>query len=38
MCRIAAYLGEAIALEKFLLEPPHSLRVQAWAMQDSGQD
>ena len=31
MCRIAAYLGETISLEKFLLEPPHSLRVQGWA-------
>jgi len=31
MCRIAAYLGTPIPLEKFLLEPPHSLRVQAWA-------
>jgi glutamine amidotransferase len=31
MCRIAAYLGEPVALGKFLLEPPHSLEVQAWA-------
>jgi glutamine amidotransferase len=31
MCRIAAYLGESIPLEKFLLAPPHSLRVQGWA-------
>jgi len=31
MCRIAAYLGETIPLEKFLLQPPHSLRVQGWA-------
>ena len=31
MCRIAAYLGETIPLEKFLLDPPHSLRVQGWA-------
>ncbi len=31
MCRIAAYLGAAIALEKLLLEPPHSLLVQGWA-------
>ncbi len=31
MCRIAAYLGEAIALEQFLLAPPHSLLVQGWA-------
>jgi len=31
MCRIAAYLGESIALEKLLLEPPHSLLVQGWA-------
>lgn len=31
MCRIAAYLGEPIALGKLLLEPPHSLQVQSWA-------
>lgn len=31
MCRIAAYLGEPIALEQFLLAPPHSLLVQGWA-------
>lgn len=31
MCRIAAYLGESISLEKFLLDPPHSLQVQGWA-------
>ncbi len=31
MCRIAAYLGEPIALGKFLIEPPHSLQVQGWA-------
>lgn len=31
MCRIAAYLGEPIALGRFLLEPPHSLYVQSWA-------
>jgi glutamine amidotransferase len=31
MCRIAAYLGEPIALEKFLIDPPHSLMVQSWA-------
>ena len=31
MCRIAAYLGEAIALEKLVLDPPHSLLVQSWA-------
>ncbi|WP_455234381.1 ergothioneine biosynthesis protein EgtC [Thiogranum longum] len=34
MCRIAAYLGEAIALGKFLLDPPHSLKVQGWAPQE----
>lgn len=31
MCRIAAYLGEPVTLEKFLLEPPHSLHVQSQA-------
>jgi glutamine amidotransferase len=31
MCRIAAYLGEPIALGRLLLEPPHSLYVQSWA-------
>jgi len=31
MCRIAAYLGEPIALGKFLIDPPHSLQVQGWA-------
>jgi len=31
MCRIAAYLGTAIALDKLILEPPHSLLVQSWA-------
>jgi len=30
MCRIAAYLGETITLERFLLQPPHSLLVQSW--------
>lgn len=29
MCRLAAYLGPAIPLRKFLLEPPHSLYRQA---------
>lgn len=29
MCRLAAYLGPAIALRQFLLEPPHSLYRQA---------
>ncbi len=31
MCRIAAYLGEPIALNRFLIEPAHSLQVQGWA-------
>ncbi len=31
MCRMAAYLGLEITLEDFLLNPPHSLRAQAWA-------
>lgn len=31
MCRMAAYLGPEIALEDFLLHPPHSLRTQARA-------
>lgn len=31
MCRIAAYLGQPIALERLMSEPPHSLLVQSWA-------
>ncbi len=31
MCRIAAYLGEPVALSRFLLDPPHSLEIQSWA-------
>jgi len=31
MCRLAAYLGPPVALERFLLQPPHSLMVQSWA-------
>ncbi len=31
MCRLAAYLGTAIPLSRFLLDPPHSLMVQSWA-------
>jgi gamma-glutamyl hercynylcysteine S-oxide hydrolase len=31
MCRHAAYLGPEIALSRLLLDPPHSLEVQAWA-------
>ncbi len=31
MCRMAAYLGPEIALEQFLLAPPHSLLMQARA-------
>ena len=30
MCRLAAYLGPPIRLERFLLEPPHSLYRQSW--------
>ena len=30
MCRLAAYLGPAIPLQQFLLEPPHSLYRQSW--------
>ena len=30
MCRLAAYLGPAISLQQFLLEPPHSLYRQSW--------
>ena len=31
MCRMAAYLGPAIPLRRFLTDPPHSLYQQAWA-------
>lgn len=34
MCRIAAYLGEAVALSRFLLDPPHSLETQSWSPQE----
>ena len=30
MCRLAAYLGPEIELERFLLEPEHSLYQQSW--------
>ncbi len=30
MCRLAAYLGPEIHLDRFLLEPEHNLVVQAW--------
>lgn len=30
MCRHAAYLGPAISLQHFLLDPPHSLYRQSW--------
>ncbi|MGB5306283.1 MAG: ergothioneine biosynthesis protein EgtC [Gammaproteobacteria bacterium] len=30
MCRFAAYLGPAIPLQQFLLDPPHSLYRQSW--------
>ena len=31
MCRHLAYLGEAATLRSVLMDPPHSLQVQAWA-------
>lgn len=31
MCRLAAYLGPEVSLQTFLLDPEHSLEVQAWA-------
>jgi glutamine amidotransferase len=34
MCRLAAYLGKDIVLKQFLIEPPHSLMVQAWNPQE----
>ncbi len=34
MCRMAAYIGPEILLEKFLLRPPHSLMVQSWKPQE----
>lgn len=30
MCRLAAYLGPAISLQQFLLDPEHSLYRQSW--------
>ena len=30
MCRLAAYLGPAISLQQFLIDPPHSLFRQSW--------
>ncbi len=30
MCRLAAYLGPAISLQQFLIDPPHSLYRQSW--------
>jgi glutamine amidotransferase len=30
MCRIAAYLGTPLPLQRFLLDPPHSLLKQSW--------
>jgi glutamine amidotransferase len=30
MCRLAAYLGPAISLQEFLIDPPHSLYRQSW--------
>ena len=34
MCQLAAYLGKAIPLCKFLWEPEHSLYVQSWEPQE----
>ena len=34
MCRHAAYLGPAISLKQFLLDPPHSLYTQSWNAQE----
>ncbi|MEE9422786.1 MAG: ergothioneine biosynthesis protein EgtC [Gammaproteobacteria bacterium] len=34
MCRLAAYLGEPVSLQAFLIEPPHSLYHQAWAPEE----
>jgi len=34
MCRIAAYLGPPIALNRFLIEPEHSLVHQSWAPEE----
>ncbi|MBA2410316.1 MAG: ergothioneine biosynthesis protein EgtC [Gammaproteobacteria bacterium] len=31
MCRLAAYLGPPVLLQRFLLEPSHSLYEQSWA-------
>ena len=31
MCRLAAYLGPAIALEDIIIAPPHSLIMQSKA-------
>ena len=34
MCRLAAYSGPPIALNKLLLDPPHSLYQQSWQAQE----
>lgn len=34
MCRLAAYLGEPVSLQAFLIDPPHSLYHQAWAPEE----
>lgn len=31
MCRHLAYLGEPVTLRSLIIDPPHGLRVQAWA-------
>lgn len=36
MCRFVAYLGPPVTLESVLLEPPHSLRRQAFAPRHQG--
>lgn len=34
MCRLAAYLGSPVSLQRFLIDPPHSLVRQSWAPQE----
>ena len=31
MCRHLAYLGKPVTLQSLIIDPPHGLRVQAWA-------
>lgn len=35
MCRLAAYLGAPVGLDRFLLAPPHSLIEQSWAPRET---